>query len=85
MIMDPFCLVYTDVWNKFIFLNPLTQWQVTVCIVNNCDTLYLEGPNNLQYPFLMMGRKLVTSLHERDHNSTMGVTYDPFFGMILAF
>jgi hypothetical protein len=47
------------------------------------DTLYLEGPNRLQ--FLMMGGKLVLSLDKRDHNSTVGVMYDLFVGMILAF
>jgi hypothetical protein len=28
-------------------------------MVENYDTLYLEGPNKLQYPFVVMGEKLV--------------------------
>ncbi len=49
------------------------------CIVDNSDTLYLEGPNSLQYPFVVMGEKLVLSLHKRDHNSTVVVKHDPCF------
>jgi hypothetical protein len=55
------------------------------CMVDNSDTLYLEGPNSLQYPFVMMGEKLVFSLDKRDHNSTVVVMYHPYVGMILAF
>ncbi len=54
-------------------------------MVDNSDTLYLEGPNSLQYPFVMMGEKLVFSLDKRDHNSTVVVMYHPYVGMILAF
>jgi hypothetical protein len=85
MVVDPLCLVYTDVKNKLIFLSLLTKWHVALCIVDSYDTLYLEGPNRLQYPFQMMGRKLVLSLDKRDHNSIVDVMYDPFVGMILAF
>ncbi len=52
-------------------------------MVDNSDTVYVEGPNSLQYPFVMMGEKLVLSLE--DHNSTVVVMYDPYVGMILAF
>jgi len=49
------------------------------------DTLYLEAPNSLQYPFLMMGGKVVLSLDKRDHNSTVGALMcDPSVGMILT-
>jgi hypothetical protein len=85
MVVDPLCLVYTDVRNKLIFLSLLTKWQVTFSIVDSYDTLYLEGLNSLQYRFLMMGGKLVWSLDKKDHKSTVGVMYDPFVGMILAF
>ncbi len=54
-------------------------------MVDNYDTLYLEGPNSLQYPFLMMGEKLVLSLDKRDNNSTVVLMYDPYVRMILAF
>jgi hypothetical protein len=85
MVVDPLCLVYTDVRNKLIFLSLLTKWQVALCIVDSYDTFYLEGPNSLEYPFQMMGGKLVLSLDKGDHNSKVGVMYDPFVGMILAF
>jgi hypothetical protein len=54
-------------------------------MVDSYDTLYLEGPNSLQYPFLMMGEKLVLCPDKRDHNSSVGVMYDPFVGIILSF
>jgi hypothetical protein len=85
MVVDPLCLDYTDVRNKLIFLSLLTKWQVTFSMADRYDTSYLEGPNSLQYPFLMMGGKLVLSLDKRDHDSTVGVMYDLFVGMILAF
>ncbi len=40
---------------------------------------------SLQYPFLMMHEKLVLCLDKRDYNSTVGVMYDPFIGMICYF
>jgi hypothetical protein len=42
MVVDPLCLVHTDVSNKLIFLSQLTKWQVAFCIVDKYDTLYLE-------------------------------------------
>jgi hypothetical protein len=80
MVVDPLRLVHTDVRNELIFLILLTN-----CMVDNYDTLYLEGPNSLQYPLVMMCEKLVLSLHKRDHNSTVVVMYGPYVGMILAF
>jgi hypothetical protein len=53
-------------------------------MADSYDTLYLEAANTLQYPFLMMGGKLVLSLDKRDHNSTVDVMCDQFVGMILA-
>jgi hypothetical protein len=55
------------------------------CMVDNSDTVYVEGPNSLQYPFVVMGEKLVLSLDKRDHNSTVVLMYDFYVGMILAF
>jgi hypothetical protein len=52
-------------------------------MLDNYDTLYLEGPNKL--PFVMMGEKLVLCGDKRDHNSSVGVMYDPFVGIILTF
>jgi hypothetical protein len=80
MVVDPLRLVYTDISNEPILLSLLTN-----CMLDNYDTLYLEGPKSLQYPFVMMGEKLVLSVHKRDHNSTVVVMYDPYSGMILAF
>jgi hypothetical protein len=54
-------------------------------MVDSYDTLYLEGANSLQYPFLMMGEKLVLCPDKRDHNSSVGVMYDHFVGIILTF
>ncbi len=54
-------------------------------MVVSYDTLYLEGPNRLQYPFLLTGEKLVLCLDNRDHNSSVGLMYDPFVGIILTF
>ncbi len=54
-------------------------------MVDNSDTVYVEGPNSLQYPFVVMGEKLVLSLDKRDHNSTVVLMYDFYVGMILAF
>jgi hypothetical protein len=54
-------------------------------MVDNYDTLYLEGPNKLQYPFVMMGEKLVLYLDKRHHNSSVGVMHDPFVGIIFTF
>jgi hypothetical protein len=59
--------------------------QLALCIVDSYETLYLEGPNRLQYPLQMMGGKLVLSLDKRDQNSIAAVMYDPFVGMIIAF
>jgi hypothetical protein len=42
MVVDPLCLVHTDVSNKLIFLSLLTKWQVAFCIIDNYDTWYLE-------------------------------------------
>jgi hypothetical protein len=42
MVVDPLCVVHTDVSNKLIFLSLLTKWQVAFCIIDNYDTLYLE-------------------------------------------
>jgi hypothetical protein len=47
--------------------------------------LWLEGPNSLQYPFVMMGEKLVLCVDKRDHNSSVGVMYDHFVRIILTF
>jgi len=80
MVVHPLCLVDTDMRNKLIFLSLLTKLQVTISMVDIYDTLYLEVPNSLRYPFLTMGGKLVLILHKRDHNSTVGVMYDLFLG-----
>jgi hypothetical protein len=47
-------------------------------MVDGYDTLYLEGPNSLGYPFLTMGVKLVLCPDKRDHNSSVDVMYDHF-------
>jgi hypothetical protein len=51
-------------------------------MVDNYDTLYLEGPNKLQYPFVMMGEMLVLCLDKRHHSSSVGVMHDLFVGLL---
>jgi hypothetical protein len=75
MVVHPLRLIHTDV----------SCSQNSRFRVDNYDTLYLEGPNKLQHPFLMMGEELVLCLDKRPHNSSVGVMLDPFVGIILTF